>query len=511
MLKKSILTTFLVILLFVLFGCSPSLQNPVEVSVLYENDVATEGESLSLQCVVSPDKGNFQYEWKIEPLTETYYSEEEVKQMEELLKEYSSQFVPKTAVVESYGNSAKITAPAGKYKVIVTVKDEKGNIFTEDRVVVFVPIYADKLTDKILGGSKLPSNTTQRTRPDYGLYWFGYGNKSQKFVPGQPNPYFDPSKPTVIYVHGWEKDTGLRYFRETFNYKLNDPNYGINVNMADAWIKAGWNIGIFYWDMFSDEPNVLDAEAKIWSAKTSVKMRWRDHQGNFHDSGITKSAGELFVEEFVKAMSGYKGNNIRIVGHSLGNQMATYLSYRINTQVASGKLPSNLKIKRLALMDPYWSNGKKSYLNGKWTGEVCRQYVSYLISSGTVIELYRSSIIGLTPVADENVQLLRMVAFVNQTPWYIPGSDIGGKHVASPNLYFLSFGSPAPTLYTVSSGKIVKTTGVGPSAIVSDSTIKSYMSSSFRFDQYTGAYTANCNDDGFVKISRGSVQTIPVN
>lgn len=98
---------------------------------------------------------------------------------------------------------------------------------------------------------ELSYNTAQAPRPDYGLYWFGLGNKSVKFEEGKVNPYYDPNKPTVIYVHGWEKDTGIGNFRETFNYKLNDPTYGIDINIADAWIKAGWNIGIFYWDMFS--------------------------------------------------------------------------------------------------------------------------------------------------------------------------------------------------------------------------------------------------------------------
>jgi len=145
--------------------------------------------------------------------------------------------------------------------------------------------------------------------------------------------------------------------------------------MADAWIKAGWNIGIFYWDMFSDEPNVLDAEAKIWTANGPKKMRWRDNKGEFQKSTFNKSAGQLFYETYVKALKDYKGNNIRIVGHSLGSQMAIYLTYMVNDAVAKRYLPNNLMIERLALLDPYWSVGGKDYLNGKWTGEICREYI----------------------------------------------------------------------------------------------------------------------------------------
>lgn len=37
------------------------------------------------------------------------------------------------------------------------------------------------------------------------------------------------------------------------------------MNGVDVWIDKGWNIGIFYWDMFLDEFSVIDVEVKIWS------------------------------------------------------------------------------------------------------------------------------------------------------------------------------------------------------------------------------------------------------
>lgn len=144
-------------------------------------------------------------------------------------------------------------------------------------------------------------------------------------------------------------------------------------------LKLGGILVYFIGICFQDEPNVLDAEAKIWTAYGPKKMRWRDNKGEFHESTFNKSAGQLFYETFVKALKDYKGNNIRIVGHSLGNQMAIYLAYMVNNAVAKGCLPSNLMIKRLALLDPYWSvGGGKDYLNGKWTGEVCREYIKDL-------------------------------------------------------------------------------------------------------------------------------------
>jgi len=79
---------------------------------------------------------------------------------------------------------------------------------------------------------------------NYGIRWFGQGNVSQKAVAGQSNPYYNPNKPTVIYAHGWQNGAIVRGTRETFNYKSNDSKYGLDINSADAWINAGWNIGI---------------------------------------------------------------------------------------------------------------------------------------------------------------------------------------------------------------------------------------------------------------------------
>ena len=103
----------------------------------------------------------------------------------------------------------------------------------------------------------------------YGLYWFGKDSANQKFVAGEANPYFDPAKPTLIFAHGWQPFISNAL-----------PNFDFDgVDTAAGWIDAGWNVGIFVWNQFSDETTgvtfgawfgdgpspqgVLDAEAKI--------------------------------------------------------------------------------------------------------------------------------------------------------------------------------------------------------------------------------------------------------
>lgn len=345
--------------------------------------------------------------------------------------------------------------------------------------------------------------------PDYGIYWFGQGAVSQKFVQGQSNPYYDSSKPTVIFVHGWKNGSQVKNERDNFNFQ--DEN-GNTVNGADEWIKKGWNVGIFYWDTFSDEGNVMDAEAKIWSNNGPKKMRWRDHRGNYHDSNY-KNTGELFFDTYVQAMRGYKGNNIRIAGHSLGNQMATYLTKKVYDAADNGQVSANLKPNRVALLDPYWSNFGKDYLNGKWTGEICREYVKCLKTKGTAIELYRSTYIDETPAGDNNQEELDLTAFVHLNAWFKSTFDLAGKHNSAISIYFLSYSSPEPTLYNRDGyKKYSKIDGHAPSAASSDSDIKNAMNSNYRYDQYTGVYTLSAKDNGFAQIDRdSSVYVVPIN
>lgn len=71
---------------------------------------------------------------------------------------------------------------------------------------------------------------------DHGLYWFGYGDTWQKAVPGQSNAYYNASKPTLIYVHGWQNGSTQKKNRETFNRK--DAG-GPDLDLAYAWLAAG--------------------------------------------------------------------------------------------------------------------------------------------------------------------------------------------------------------------------------------------------------------------------------
>ncbi len=278
----------------------------------------------------------------------------------------------------------------------------------------------------------------------YGIYWFGLNNASQKFVPGEANPYFDPSKPTVIFVHGWQPGLSASH-PPNFTYTYTEGFFPKQVNTANAWIQAGWNVGIFYWNQFSDEALVTDAEAKIWTPNGPKGMRWRRGDGSYADAPPgTPSAGELFFQEYVAALTEvpYTGRTIRIAGHSLGGQMAVRVTYLLEQAIARGDVPATLRPTRVALLDPYWSPGPKPYLEGKTTAEMVRRYVAELLPSGVLFEWYRSSSLTLPPQGDANDAMQPMMLYAEMNPAYVP--DAMSKHIAARHLYFWSYAFSGP-------------------------------------------------------------------
>lgn len=326
---------------------------------------------------------------------------------------------------------------------------------------------------------------------DHGLYWFGYGDNWQKAVPGHSNAYYSNSKPTVIYIHGWQNGATQRKNRETFNRQ--DAG-GPNLDLAHAWLAAGYNVGILYWNQFADEAEVKDAEAKIWTASGPRAMRWRNSSGTY-SNGPNVSAGDLLFDHYKANLAGYTGNNIRILGHSLGNQMAIVLTKKISDAVSAGSLNSRLLPKRVALLDPFYSNQAKSWLNNRWVGEVSRTYVSELKGKGVIFEAYRTSAVTSTIfVGDDNAGLMNMTAFTELKPWYFSATQQTEKHNAAVWHYLWSF-TFNPPLIKGSSDQAA-------SAKTSDSRIATLMNGSKKLVHDQGAYTKEPSDDNFQSVNR---------
>ncbi|WP_052487559.1 hypothetical protein [Gordoniibacillus kamchatkensis] len=294
--------------------------------------------------------------------------------------------------------------------------------------------------------SEHPFNKLFFENLDYGIYWYGKDNVAQKYKPGIDNPYYDPKKPTVIYVHGWEKDTVSKYFRESgASYDFDDKP----MQIFNLWLDAGYNVGVFYWNQLSDDdlPGVPFqitrpewTESKIWSTKGDVGMRWRKPGGSFETVNVPqKSAGDLFYDEYVAAMANQQNKNIQIVGHSLGHQMAIYLAKKV-CDTKSGLCPN-----RLTLLDPANTAGQRNYTVNGWRQpitSVINDYASDLMKKGIAIELYQSSNLMELPGNENNMKLKSMASYVRLEPDFTSKYGIfdapAKQHVYARDWYFLS-------------------------------------------------------------------------
>lgn len=364
--------------------------------------------------------------------------------------------------------------------------------------ILFVVIVALSLLLALTLARAAPVDDYVPEELSYGLYWFGKNNVNQKFVSGESNDYFDPAKPTLIFAHGWQP-----------YLSLNLPNFDFKgTDTIAAWIDDGWNVGIFVWNQFSDETTgligeigfpggeppqgVLDAEAKVWTPDGPQGMRWRDWDDlpplgdGYSDGPSDKCAADLFYEEYVAALAGYTGT-IRIAGHSLGNQMAVRLTKLVNDGIAAGEVSEHLRPTRVALLDPYWSPSPRTYLGGKTTGDVVRDYIAELLPTGTLFEWYWSSDWTTPNEGDANEALKPMVLYAAMDPAYVSsGLD---KHMAANHLYFWSYGFPqAPPC-----------AGVGDDcrllAQMGDAQLASLMRSDYRWAQSEGQSTDTPGDD----------------
>ena len=350
-----------------------------------------------------------------------------------------------------------------------------------------------------IGLSLMMSFSYSATWPDsefselsYGLYWFGYGDSWEKAVPGESNPYYNKNKKTLIYIHGWQEDTVTEKSRQAFERSsVGGPNH----DLAAAWLTAGYNVGILYWNQFADEGEVKDAEAKIWTIHGPQAMRWRKLDGSYEHYDTTDSVTRLLYKSLKNNMENFNGSELRIVGHSLGNQIALSVADLLRADIALDKISSNLLPDRIGLLDPFYSNGAKDYLNGDWAGERSRWAANRLINAGVAIEAYRSSAVTSSVfVGDANDSLMEKTAFTELRPWYFHSWEINEKHSAAGWHYLWSFEFSPPS--------ITNSNDDGASAATSTSRIKELMNSENGLQQFLGVYTKSPSDDRFWYVSK---------
>jgi hypothetical protein len=278
--------------------------------------------------------------------------------------------------------------------------------------------------------------------------------------------YFDSSKPTIIFIHGWQPATveNKNRFDFCYNYNLKKGKPAKTINTLTEW--AGWNVGVFYWNQYADELSPTDAEAKIYSVNGLRSMRWKYNWTNPYDNKLSSSycskkqaacvmqtnkQGEpldivqMAYQDYIAAMPSstqYHSKQIRIAGQSLGTQIAIQLTGKLLLDSQAAPEPT-----RLALMDPYFTPDNKSTklnhlpnsvadFNAEVVHNILQTHPDFPIS------VFRTSDLSQAPNANPGDELNAQVAYTQLFPNYMYSTNENdrqlNKHISSIYLYFYS-------------------------------------------------------------------------
>lgn len=339
---------------------------------------------------------------------------------------------------------------------------------------------------------------------DYGIYFYGKQTSTndatacQKYVSGQANPFFDPSKPTIIYTHGWQLDGVKNKGREDFRLK----NEEIDIQTQNFWIDLGWNVGIFHWVQLADDggvPPPREPEAKIYDTQNTLsQMRWKRTNGTFVTSaGLvpTKSVRELYADEYQQVFgSNYTGNEIRLVGNSLGGNLTMAMLSEL-LQRNETKLPQ-----RVTLIDPYWSSNLTTQQvhfpnNFHSASEIATDAATQLRDNhNTAIEYFRTSLAGY---AGTNTSLIGVTAFSHFGTDYSWNTIT--KHTTPVRQYFwsIAFASPLEIYRPNAFTAFTLTGNVAASASTSNARIRELMRNDKYWNHIEGRNTVSPEDDRF--------------
>lgn len=348
--------------------------------------------------------------------------------------------------------------------------------------------------------------------------------------------FYDPSLPTLIFIHGWQNGSMQKGYTPSFDNPddilgdinfakiMKDPNctvYGTDYTQiptrsrkkpSDDSISYGtsiykyrnhtnksrqkWNIAVFDWVEYADESEVKDAEAKMWSVDNGKKgMRKRQANGDYVNnselSNLDMPVAKACALSIDKVMAGFNGSEFRLAGHSLGGQMTTIVGkYLLDW---NSVVPN-----RIELLDPFWSNWSKDYLNGDWTGERSRWNVEELYARKYVaFTHYRSSLATGSPfVGDANSEINNTAILVNLASWWT--ADQTKKHTYVEDWYFSTFAHGQTVECKINWRNQRKATGYhGPSAAAPTGRILEMMKQNYRWTQVEGRREKNSSSHWF--------------
>ena len=249
----------------------------------------------------------------------------------------------------------------------------------------------------------------------YGLYFYGddhepYNDDMEavdmvRASTSLSKSYFDPSKPTIIWFHGWEPtgSVGDRYLMAGGDTRKVMEDY--DCSYAHELKELGYNVAtIQFQGVNKGDKNYAVNLGKIY--QYAVKS---------FDDDSKYSLSYMFASEIATVLGNTYSKDITFVGHSCGGFMSTATNYMLQYFYKTGLISNpNLVAKRLILQDPYVNKyageamgaddvimGTDEKFNGRVKNVVIQDMITSLhTNSNVAIEVY----LGMTMASSEFVK-----------------------------------------------------------------------------------------------------------
>lgn len=361
-------------------------------------------------------------------------------------------------------------------------------------------------------GWNLPNTFKQ---VDFGLFWFKDVNNGLRGRGSwQNDEYFDPDKPTVIYVHGWQPGEVQVKRRESWLRQAFDRESDTK-NMCAIWKDQGYNVGIFNWNQFGDG-DLIHSQANIYYVATEDglppghSMIFSALDSNGKSRKLYRVAGkggeiegmdvcDLLYEELRRCLAGYDpgpNKEFRMIGHSLGTQVVGRTCDFLIDNPDGIPLPTRISLLELAQIN----------VNNMDVPAMQRGFITRLKGEQVAIDCYQStdlqSILGGVNLAYVG-EIHDMCAYGRWRPDYIKPLSVGlsvfqNSHNEIVRWYMQSFKYNEFPAYTYWS-PFVKRDAVGKavSASTSHSRVRTLMSGNYWYEQSEGKGTVDITDDQY--------------
>jgi hypothetical protein len=230
--------------------------------------------------------------------------------------------------------------------------------------------------------------------------WYLPGGDYTGLIDTNGDAAFSPDRSTFVHFNGWAIGKGRRGRDFTTNYVKDG---GSDLHVTDLWLERNWNFAVVDWAQLSDEIDLRNAEAKIWTNDGPKKMRWMDEQGRWHE-GPDETVTTAVANRLEPQLRALQNKDIIFQGHSFGGQLVLAVTAEL---IRRNDLNPGIALpQQLILTDANFTKGEKSYLAGRRALDLGGDAATLLWERGIPITSYKCSAITYSQLAVDFIELL---------------------------------------------------------------------------------------------------------